>query len=132
VKRAETHMRGLAADAADLTKKILWGERRRRGTFGASYNPMECPMPQLNDLSRSLAALNQDSTLVVVIEMGQSSWLVRAMIPGVARQPLKKLAPDEAGLSKLLHRWREPKQRERAGRSSAPLSSMKQDETAFG
>jgi transposase len=63
-------------------------------------------MPQSNDLSRSLAALNQDSTLVVVIEMGQSSWLVRAMIPGAARQPLKKLAPDEAGLLKLLHRWR--------------------------
>ena len=63
-------------------------------------------MLQSNDLSRSLAALNQDSTLVVVIEMGQSSWLVRGMIPGVARQPLKKLAPDEAGLLKLLHRWR--------------------------
>ena len=63
-------------------------------------------MLQSNDLSRSLVALNQDSTLVVVIEMGQSSWLVRGMIPGVARQPLKKLAPDEAGLLKLLHRWR--------------------------
>ena len=63
-------------------------------------------MLQSNDLSRSLAALNQDSTLVVVIEMGQSSWLVRGTIPGVARQPLKKLAPDEAGLLKLLHRWR--------------------------
>jgi transposase len=66
---------------------------------------MECTMLQSNDLSRSLAALNQDSTLVVVIEMGQSSWLVRGMIPGVGRQPLKKLAPDEAGLLKLLHRW---------------------------
>jgi len=63
-------------------------------------------MLQTNDMSRSLAALNQDSTLVVVIEMGQSSWLVRGMIPGVARQPLKKVTPDEAGLLKLLHRWR--------------------------
>ena len=63
-------------------------------------------MLQSNDLSRSLTALNQDSTLVVVIEIGQSSWLVRGMIPSVARQPLKKLAPDEAGLLKLLHRWR--------------------------
>jgi len=27
------------------------------------------------------------------------------MIPGVARQPLKKLAPDENELLKLLHRW---------------------------
>jgi transposase len=63
-------------------------------------------MPQSNDLSRSLAALNQDSTLVIVIEMGQSSWLVRGMIPGVGRQPLKKLVPDEGELLKLLHRWR--------------------------
>src|SRR2546430_11361881 len=79
---------------------MLWGERRRCATFGATNNPMECAMLQLNDLSRSLAALNQDSTLVVVIEMGQSSW------PGVSRQPLKKLASDESGLLKLLHRWR--------------------------
>jgi hypothetical protein len=35
--------------------------------------PMECPMPQLNDLSRSLAALEQDTTLIAAIEMGQSN-----------------------------------------------------------
>jgi hypothetical protein len=38
--------------------------------------PMERPMLQSNDLSRSFTALNQDSTLIVVIEMSQSSWLV--------------------------------------------------------
>jgi hypothetical protein len=32
-------------------------------------------MPQLNDLSRSLAALEQDTTLIAAIEMGQSIWL---------------------------------------------------------
>ena len=63
-------------------------------------------MLQSNDLSRSVAVLNQDKMLIVVIEMSQSSWLVRGMIPGVTRQPLKKLEPDEAGLLKLLHRWR--------------------------
>jgi transposase len=63
-------------------------------------------MPQSNDLSRSVAGLNQDSMLVVVIEMGQSSWLVTVMIPGVSRQPLKELAPDEGELLRLLHRWR--------------------------
>jgi transposase len=67
---------------------------------------MECAMLQSNDLSRSVAVLNQDKMLIVVIEMSQSSWLVRGMIPGVTRQPLKKLEPDEAGLLKLLHRWR--------------------------
>lgn len=64
-------------------------------------------MPQSNDLSRSAVALNQDNTLVVVIEMSQSSWLVAGMVPGVERQPLKKLAPHEDGLLKLLHRWRD-------------------------
>jgi transposase len=63
-------------------------------------------MLQSNDLSRSFTALNQHSTLVVVIEMSQSSWLVAGIIPGVERQPLKKLEPDESQLLKLLNRWR--------------------------
>jgi transposase len=64
-------------------------------------------MPQSNDLSRSLVALDQDSTLIAVVELSQSSWLVAGLVPGVTRQPLKKLAPDEAGLLQLLHRWRD-------------------------
>ena len=63
-------------------------------------------MLQSNDLSRSFTALNQDNTLIVVIEMGQSSWLVAGMVPGVERQPLKKLEPDENQLLKLMNRWR--------------------------
>jgi len=42
-------------------------------------------MPQPNDLSNSLAALHQDSTIIAVIEMSQSSWLVAGMSPGVER-----------------------------------------------
>src|SRR6516165_11482902 len=68
--------------------------------------PTGCPMPQPNDLSRSLAALDQDSTLVAVIEISQSSWLVGGIAPGVNRQPLKKLAADETALLQLLSRWR--------------------------
>ncbi|HEX4186210.1 MAG TPA: IS110 family transposase [Stellaceae bacterium] len=64
-------------------------------------------MPQPNDLSRSLAALDQDSTLIAVIEMSQQSWLVGAIVPGVERHPLKKLTPDEDELLRLLHRWRD-------------------------
>ncbi len=63
-------------------------------------------MLQSNDLSRSFTVLNQDSTLIVVIEMSQSSWLVAGMVPGVERQPLKKLKPDEDQLMKLMDRWR--------------------------
>jgi hypothetical protein len=38
------------------------------------------------DPSRSLAALDQDSTIIAVIEMSQSKWLVAAVVPGVERQ----------------------------------------------
>ena len=70
-------------------------------------------MPQPNDLSRSLVILEQDATLIAVIEMGQSSWLVAGIVPGVERSPLKKLAVDESALLKLLNRWRE--EAEKAG-----------------
>ncbi|MGH6938798.1 IS110 family transposase [Hypericibacter sp.] len=73
----------------------------------------------MNDLSRSLTALNQDSTLIAVIEMGLKSWLVGAILPGVDRRPLKKLDPDEESLLKLLDRWRE--EAARAGRPVARL-----------
>ena len=62
-------------------------------------------MPQPNDLSRSLVIFEQDATLIAVIEMGQSSWLVAGIVPGVERLPLKKLAVDESALLNLLHRW---------------------------
>src|SRR4051812_49824101 len=63
-------------------------------------------MPQPNDLSRSPIALNQDGTLIAIIEMSRSSWLVAGIVPGIARHPLKKLAADEAALLGLLERWR--------------------------
>jgi transposase len=40
---------------------------------------------QVNDLSRSLAVFDPISTLVVVVEMGKASWLVRSVVPGVER-----------------------------------------------
>jgi len=63
-------------------------------------------MPQPNDLSRSLATLDQDSTLIAVIEISQSSWLVAGIVPGIERQPLKKLAAEPTALLALLDRWR--------------------------
>ena len=76
-------------------------------------NPMECPIQKLNDLSRSLIPLEADSTLICVIELSLESWLVAGIVPGIERQPLKKLAIDESALLKLLYRWRE--EAERAG-----------------
>src|SRR5436309_10924807 len=64
-------------------------------------------MPQPNDLSRSLVALDQDSTIIAVVEMSQSSWLIAGMLPGIERQPRKKLEPSAESLLSLLHRWRD-------------------------
>src|ERR1700730_702240 len=70
--------------------EMVWGRRRRRWhhrrwqiTDGVSR------MPQLNDLSRSLVALDQDSTIIAVVELSQSSWLVAGVLPGIERQPQK-------------------------------------------
>src|SRR5271169_3398470 len=75
---------------------------------------MESPMHTPNDLNQSRIVLKQDSTLIAVIEMSLSSWLVAGIVPGVERQPLKKLAVDESALLKLLYRWRE--EAKKAGR----------------
>ena len=64
-------------------------------------------MPQPNDLSRSPVALDQDSTIIAVVEMSQSSWLVAGVLPGIERQPRKKLEPSAERLLGLLHRWRD-------------------------
>ena len=56
--------------------------------------------------SRSLTPLDVNQTLIAVIELSKESWLVAGIIPGVERQPLKKLLADEDQLLKLLERWR--------------------------
>ncbi len=54
---------------------------------------------------RATAAFDQARTLVVVVEMSQSTWLVTGLLPGVERQPLKKLDPDPNRLLTLVRRW---------------------------
>jgi transposase len=66
---------------------------------------MERPM-QRNDLSRSLVAFDQNSTLVSVVELSLKSWLVAGLVPGVERSPLKKQGADPDALLALLYRWR--------------------------
>src|ERR1700730_14750927 len=110
---------------------MLWGERRGNCVHRQTDvnrmiapiraevdRPMEPPMRmpkqhKLNDLSRSLTTLDVHHTLIAVIEMRLSSWVVAGIVPGVERQPLKKLDTDENALLKLLDRWR--KEAERAG-----------------
>jgi transposase len=72
-------------------------------------------MAKVNDLSRSLAALDQDTTLIAVVELSSKSWLVGASVPGIERHPLKKLDPDASALLALIERWRG--EAERRGRT---------------
>jgi len=47
-------------------------------------------MQKLNDLSRSPSPLDPDGTLIAVIELSLSSWLVAGIVPGVERQPFEE------------------------------------------
>ena len=38
--------------------------------------PTRCSMSQPNDFNKSVSPLEQDTTMIAVIEMGQASWLV--------------------------------------------------------
>jgi hypothetical protein len=66
------------------TAAKVWHRCRCAKTDGGA------PMTQVNDLSRSLIAFEQNSTMVVVLEMSQSSWLAAGVVPGIERRPLKK------------------------------------------
>jgi len=79
-------------------------------------DPRRCKPQQRkpNDLGRCLVALDADHTLIAVVELSLSSWLVAGVVPGVERQPLKKLKAEPAALFELLQRWR--LEAERSGR----------------
>ena len=62
------------------------------------------PQPK-DDLSRSLVALDQNSTVIAAVELSSATWLVGGIVPGIARDPLKKFVPDQDALLKLLYRW---------------------------
>jgi hypothetical protein len=93
-------------DAAIAPRTDSMGRAARVAPSSCSTSSMESPVSQFNDQSRSLVALDQDSTLIAVIEMSQSQWLVRAMVPGLAREPEKKLAAQASAVLALLERWR--------------------------
>jgi transposase len=67
---------------------------------------MERPVKR-NDLSRSLIAFDQATTLVAVVELSRGSWLAAGLVPHLTRQPLKKLRSDPDALLGLLLRWRD-------------------------
>jgi hypothetical protein len=92
----------VAQRQALLTEK-LWGGV---GDIAMTLlQPMELAMAKVDDLSRCLTPLDQNSTLMCVVELSRSSWLVAGMVPGVERQPLKKIEPDASALMRVIERW---------------------------
>jgi transposase len=75
--------------------------------------------PIMNDLSRSRTVLEQDSTLIAVVELNLSSWVVAGIVPGLDRHPLKKLGADQDALLQLIERWRD--EAIKAGRAIARI-----------
>ena len=61
------------------------------------------------DTRKSCTPFDQSRTLVAVIELGQQTWLVAGIVPGLRRCPSKKLtgANKEEETLKLLLRWRD-------------------------
>jgi len=72
-------------------------------------------MSKPDTLSKPAVALDHDSTLVCVIEMSGTSWLVAATVPGVDRRPLQRLPVNPERLLEQVERWRQ--EAARAGRT---------------
>ena len=92
-------------DGSRPHQKMLWGgessERVRLEYPGEGTHPMHQETFELNCSRTSLAI---DGTLVVVVEMSLSTWLVCAEVPGLERRAMMKMSVDEAELLSQLHR----------------------------
>jgi transposase len=59
-----------------------------------------------SDLNQSYAAFDQASTIVSVVELSSKNWLASGTVPGVKRQPRKKVPVNPHELLALIERWR--------------------------
>jgi len=65
-------------------------------------------MSNRNDQSKkSFTAFDQGTTLLAVVELSRNFWLVAGIVPGIERQPSKKLAADENKLLTLVRQWQQ-------------------------
>ena len=88
------------------------------------------PQPR-DDLSWSFVALDQHKTLIAVVELSRSSWLVGAIVPGVHRHPEESFSLTRRPYFDCytVGAMKQPRQ---AARSPALLWLLKQAETASG
>ena len=94
---------------AAVSPAIRAGGGRYYGASGEGISSEEPAMerPIMNDLSRSRKVLEQDSTLIAVVELSLSNWVVAGIVPGLDRHPMKKLGTDHDALLQLVERWRD-------------------------
>jgi hypothetical protein len=94
---------------AAVSPAIRAGGGRYYGASGEGISSEEPAMerPIMNDLSRSRKVLEQDSTLIAVVELSLSNWVVAGIVPGLDRHPMKKLGADHDALLQLVERWRD-------------------------
>src|SRR6267378_2736192 len=74
--------------------KMLWGGVGEDiASVDVDVNRWSTAMQKLNDLSRSLTPLKPDRTLIAVIEMSLSSWLVAGILAGALAQGARHRGP---------------------------------------
>ena len=88
-------------------------------------------MPQPNDLSRSLVALDQDSTIIAVVELRQSSWLVGGVLPALSVNRVRSWSLAQNDCLACCEGERNPRDRA-AGPDRLILPAMQQGEQPFG
>jgi hypothetical protein len=64
-------------------------------------------MSQANNVGRCHTTLDQDSSLIAVVERSHSSWPAAGIVAGISRHPTKTLKPDKTALLGLLRRWQD-------------------------
>jgi hypothetical protein len=87
-----------------------------------SYSAGNILVISIDQSKKALNAFEQDSTLVVIVELSQKSWLVAGGVPGVDRHPLKKFDADENRLFALIDRWKQEAIEAERSRAEAPSS----------
>ena len=98
---------GVARESVTSCPREAMGGRRRSWHLHRPHERMEvAPWPKSMISAEALTAFDPISTLVVVVEMSKASWLVSGVVPGIERQPLKKLELDATALLRLIERWR--------------------------
>src|SRR5690349_14508666 len=92
LRAADFEVRAYESAIVFLESRCYGGGGEEIASIAADASRWSPQMQKLNDLSQCRIVLQQDSTLIAVIEMSLSSWLVAGIVPGVERQPLKKFA----------------------------------------